>query len=544
MKITLEDSLDLESSNSNNYGSFNYSPGDSSTEGDISKLDHSPSYMSQPKVEFFSDSEDFNINCGDSPIGFNSPLDSTYHQNNSTKSNMIVPAFNSEYDFFNANQKRMQPPMLPPGPFLGSQYLDSGFRQKSMVQQSHGCSCSDHGNNNRMPQVTFSIQNVYECPHAKTNYQSSYSVTRTHNMISHSLNPPYYCTQPSTGFDHRARIQENLFHGNRVPPYYDQRINNYGNARPHYMAREQIIHSDPMAAIQPNFGSQNLNGRIVYPRPSFNTFKQVVPSFDKEKDDLPVKEVKKEVKSVRKPRGRKRKAVEEDIILKENEPQVSYKDILDKEVVTEVELGDSDFIDTVALCKSISKELKTHNIAQSLFAKKILCRSQGTLSDLLRNPKPWNKLKGGKETFKRMVYWMSLPLQKRLDTLKDTTGVNFYQSHLGPPTPASNGRSADNSSHGSKDKKRLVFTGEQKSMLWDSFLLNNRPTREAQDVLAKKLGLSKETVGNYFMNARRRSSINLNTDDASLKDKPDRENFTFSDDYDTYSFGSLNNTQD
>lgn len=45
------------------------------------------------------------------------------------------------------------------------------------------------------------------------------------------------------------------------------------------------------------------------------------------------------------------------------------------------------------------------------------CRSQGTLSDLLRNPKPWNKLKSGRETFRRMFNWVQQPLAMRLGIL-------------------------------------------------------------------------------------------------------------------------------
>jgi hypothetical protein len=71
-----------------------------------------------------------------------------------------------------------------------------------------------------------------------------------------------------------------------------------------------------------------------------------------------------------------------------------------------VELDDNIYIDTRDLCERIAVELKQHAIPQSIFAEKILCRSQGTLSDLLRNPRPWNELKSGRETFRRMFNWV------------------------------------------------------------------------------------------------------------------------------------------
>ncbi|PIO63715.1 CUT domain protein, partial [Teladorsagia circumcincta] len=81
------------------------------------------------------------------------------------------------------------------------------------------------------------------------------------------------------------------------------------------------------------------------------------------------------------------------------------------------EIDDDIYIDTKELCKRIAYELKQHSIPQAIFAERILCRSQGTLSDLLRNPKPWNKLKSGRETFRRMFNWVQQPLAMRLGIL-------------------------------------------------------------------------------------------------------------------------------
>lgn len=97
------------------------------------------------------------------------------------------------------------------------------------------------------------------------------------------------------------------------------------------------------------------------------------------------------------------------------------------------EIDDEIYIDTKDLCKRVAYELKVryflpsyiqpmstfqqHSIPQAIFAERILCRSQGTLSDLLRNPKPWNRLKSGRETFKRMYNWLQQPLHIRLSIL-------------------------------------------------------------------------------------------------------------------------------
>ena len=75
-------------------------------------------------------------------------------------------------------------------------------------------------------------------------------------------------------------------------------------------------------------------------------------------------------------------------------------------------------INTKELAQRISAELKRYSIPQAIFAQRVLCRSQGTLSDLLRNPKPWSKLKSGRETFRRMHKWLEENEFQRMSTLR------------------------------------------------------------------------------------------------------------------------------
>ncbi|XP_055514560.1 hepatocyte nuclear factor 6-like isoform X2 [Leucoraja erinacea] len=75
-------------------------------------------------------------------------------------------------------------------------------------------------------------------------------------------------------------------------------------------------------------------------------------------------------------------------------------------------------INTKEVAQRITAELKRYSIPQAIFAQRILCRSQGTLSDLLRNPKPWSKLKSGRETFRRMWKWLQEPEFQRMSALR------------------------------------------------------------------------------------------------------------------------------
>lgn len=83
-------------------------------------------------------------------------------------------------------------------------------------------------------------------------------------------------------------------------------------------------------------------------------------------------------------------------------------------------------INTKELAQRISAELKRYSIPQAIFAQRVLCRSQGTLSDLLRNPKPWSKLKSGRETFRRMYKWLEEPEFQRMSALRLAGTVLLY----------------------------------------------------------------------------------------------------------------------
>ncbi|XP_040846248.1 one cut domain family member 3 [Ochotona curzoniae] len=148
-------------------------------------------------------------------------------------------------------------------------------------------------------------------------------------------------------------------------------------------------------------------------------------------------------------------------------------------------------INTKEVAQRITAELKRYSIPQAIFAQRILCRSQGTLSDLLRNPKPWSKLKSGRETFRRMWKWLQEPEFQRMSALRLAACKRKEQEQqkeraLQPK------------------KQRLVFTDLQRRTLIAIFKENKRPSKEMQLTISQQLGLELNTVSNFFMNARRR----------------------------------------
>ncbi|XP_048381529.1 one cut domain family member 3-like [Stegostoma tigrinum] len=155
--------------------------------------------------------------------------------------------------------------------------------------------------------------------------------------------------------------------------------------------------------------------------------------------------------------------------------------------------GAPEEIDTRELARHITAELKRHSIPQAIFARRVLRRSQGTLSDLLRNPKPWSKLKSGRETFRKMWKWLREPEFQRTSTLqleacrRRENRQRWTERQCLPK------------------KARLVFSDVQRRTLLAVFRENPRPSKQTQAAVAARLGLELSTVANFFMNSRRRS---------------------------------------
>ncbi|XP_076322986.1 hepatocyte nuclear factor 6-like [Tachypleus tridentatus] len=70
--------------------------------------------------------------------------------------------------------------------------------------------------------------------------------------------------------------------------------------------------------------------------------------------------------------------------------------------------------------------------------------------------------------------------------------------------------------HNYPKKPRLVFTDLQRRTLQAIFKETKRPSKEIQITVAQQLGLQLNTVGNFFMNARRRSHDKWLDEDKSM----------------------------
>ncbi|RZF32087.1 hypothetical protein LSTR_LSTR017543, partial [Laodelphax striatellus] len=65
-------------------------------------------------------------------------------------------------------------------------------------------------------------------------------------------------------------------------------------------------------------------------------------------------------------------------------------------------------LDTLHIARRVRELLSIHNVGQRLFAKYVLGLSQGTVSELLSKPKPWDKLtEKGRDSYRKMHAWAS-----------------------------------------------------------------------------------------------------------------------------------------
>ncbi|XP_006639935.1 hepatocyte nuclear factor 6 [Lepisosteus oculatus] len=177
--------------------------------------------------------------------------------------------------------------------------------------------------------------------------------------------------------------------------------------------------------------------------------------------------------------------------------------------------GQVEEINTKEVAQRITAELKRYSIPQAIFAQRILCRSQGTLSDLLRNPKPWSKLKSGRETFRRMWKWLQEPEFQRMSALRLAACKRKEQEQHKDRSMA-------------PKKQRLVFTDLQRRTLIAIFKENKRPSKEMQITISQQLGLELNTVSNFFMNARRRCVDRWHDEHGASPGQPGTSATTFS----------------
>ncbi|PIC48026.1 hypothetical protein B9Z55_007160 [Caenorhabditis nigoni] len=157
-------------------------------------------------------------------------------------------------------------------------------------------------------------------------------------------------------------------------------------------------------------------------------------------------------------------------------------------------------LDTKILGDSILQELETKKIPQTIFARRVANRAQGTVSELLRNPKPWDCVKSGRGVYVRLFNWYQLPVEQRMEIVDKK--INW-------PVPEKK-KSADKRRSATeapaKKKPRTEFHPVQKTALNIIFKENPMPSADVMAHIAQTLELDIRAVANFFQNTRKRTN--------------------------------------
>ncbi|ULU07997.1 hypothetical protein L3Y34_019217 [Caenorhabditis briggsae] len=134
--------------------------------------------------------------------------------------------------------------------------------------------------------------------------------------------------------------------------------------------------------------------------------------------------------------------------------------------------------------------------------KRVVNRSQGTLSVILNKPEPWSFIGPGRQAFVRLYNWINLPEKKRLEIVDKNTIWDV---------PEKKENKCDNRKRKSTDepsttkRARTEFTNVQRQVLEALYEQTDRPTADEIQTIAEKLDLDETTVSNYFQNTRTRN---------------------------------------
>uniref|UniRef100_A0A803Y0R1 Homeobox protein cut-like n=1 Tax=Meleagris gallopavo TaxID=9103 RepID=A0A803Y0R1_MELGA len=104
-------------------------------------------------------------------------------------------------------------------------------------------------------------------------------------------------------------------------------------------------------------------------------------------------------------------------------------------------ISEGEEIDTAEIARQVKEQLIKHNIGQRIFGHYVLGLSQGSVSEILARPKPWNKLTvRGKEPFHKMKQFLSD--EQNILALRSIQGRQRAEPAQ-PPSASSSGNSDD-----------------------------------------------------------------------------------------------------
>ncbi|XP_067393935.1 homeobox protein cut-like 1 isoform X3 [Emydura macquarii macquarii] len=188
-------------------------------------------------------------------------------------------------------------------------------------------------------------------------------------------------------------------------------------------------------------------------------------------------------------------------------------------------ISEGEEIDTAEIARQVKEQLIKHNIGQRIFGHYVLGLSQGSVSEILARPKPWNKLTvRGKEPFHKMKQFLSdeqniLALRSIQGRQRENPGQNLNRLFQEVPKRR-------NGSEGNITTRiRTTETGSDeaiKSILEQAKreLQVQKTAEPAQPPSASSSGNSDETIRSILQQARREMEAQQAALEPALKTTP------------------------
>ncbi|KAH7637734.1 homeobox cut-like protein [Dermatophagoides farinae] len=143
-----------------------------------------------------------------------------------------------------------------------------------------------------------------------------------------------------------------------------------------------------------------------------------------------------------------------------------FYDKLQHQLRYNVEKYMNETLNTLHISRFVRELLSIHNIGQRLFAKYVLGLSQGTVSELLSKPKPWDKLtEKGRDSYRKMHAWSTD--ERCINLLKMMVPRKEYGSYLGKD---SNSYNKQDETSGAEERIAHILNEAQRSMKGSSSL--------------------------------------------------------------------------
>ncbi|XP_075678029.1 homeobox protein cut-like isoform X2 [Dermatophagoides pteronyssinus] len=137
-----------------------------------------------------------------------------------------------------------------------------------------------------------------------------------------------------------------------------------------------------------------------------------------------------------------------------------FYDKLQHQLRCNVEKYMNETLNTLQISRYVRELLSVHNIGQRLFAKYVLGLSQGTVSELLSKPKPWDKLtEKGRDSYRKMHAWSTD--DRCINLLKMMVPRKEYGSYLGKD---SNSYNKQDETSGAEERIAQILSEAQRSM--------------------------------------------------------------------------------